>query len=316
MAVIKKIGLYFVILCSLAFLLRFVLHNGMRANQYGLFDKLNTIFHSTVSHELIFFGSSRAECHFNPRIFDSITGINSYNIGITGSNNSFTYGILKSYLSCRETPKMAIMNIDYHFANQGSDTIFEFPRYFPYLDNEVLFHELVTRDKRFYAFKYIPFYSLPFLGDKYLNSAIRGYSGSKSTYDASCYKGFLYINPIEYRKLDVTDTISYNAVLLKENVDYLDSIVNLCKQKQIKLYFVVTPAFSIAISRIKNFDEHIGKFRKVAEENSIPFFNYSNDTICKQESLFAYDPYHMKKEGADLFTKKFSKEFKSLLDKK
>lgn len=302
-------------LSSLAFLVRFVLHEGIRKNKAGLFDKFNEVFHGSDFHEVIFVGSSRAECHFNPRIFDSITGLNSYNIGVSGSNNYFTYGILKSYLSNRKAPEIAIMNIDYHFSNESSDTIYEFPRFFPYLDNEILFKELAKRDKRFYFFKYIPFYSLPFLGEKYLNCAVRGYTNKQSSYDLNCYKGFQFIHPIEFKAIDKKDTVSYNASLLKENADYLDSIISICKTNKIDLYFVVSPAHTIVSSRIKNLDEHLSKFKSIAAKSTIPFFDYTNDTICKQDDLFA-DLYHMKKSGADLFTAKFAKDFKLLHQEK
>lgn len=315
MKTLKKIIFYFLILSSLAYLVRFILHEGIRKNKVGLFDKFNVVFHQKDYHEVIFVGSSRAECHFNPAIFDSITGLNSYNIGVSGSNNSFTYGILKSYLSGREAPKIAIMNIDYHFSNESSDTIYEFPRFFPYLDNKILFNELAKRDKRFYTFKYVPFYSLPFLGEKYLNCAIRGYTNKQSTYDLNCYKGFQYIHPIEYKTIDKKDTVSYTASLLKENADYLDSIINICKAKKIELYFVVSPAHTIVSSRIKNLDEHLSKFKSIATKSTIPFFDYTNDTICKQDDLFA-DLYHMKKSGADLFTLKFSMDFNDYKYKK
>lgn len=315
MKILKKIIFYFLILSSLAYLVRFILHEGIRKNKSGLFDKFNQVFHSNDFHEVIFVGSSRAECHFNPAIFDSITGLNSYNIGVSGSNNSFTYGILKSYLNAREAPKIAIMNIDYHFSNESSDTIYEFPRFFPYLDNEILFDELAKRDKRFYIFKYVPFYSLPFLGEKYLNCAMRGYTNKPSSYDLSCYKGFQYINPIEYKTIDKKDTVSYSAGLLKENADYLDSIITICKAKKIELYFIVSPAHTIVSSRIKNLDEHLNKFKAIATKSAIPFFDYTNDTICKQDDLFA-DLYHMKKSGADLFTTKFSMDFNAYMYKK
>jgi len=310
MHILKKTLVYFIALTALAFVLRFFIHEGLRKNQVGLFDKLNTIFHQSTVHELIFVGSSRAECHFNPQIFDSITGLKSYNIGISGSNNSFTYGILKSYLSNRIAPKIIIMNVDFHLANESSDTIYEFPRFFPYLDNQLLFHELAKRDKRFYAFKYIPFFSLPFLGEKYLNTAFRGYTNHPSTYDLSSHHGFQPIHPIEYKKINKADTISRKVAILQENIDYLDSIINLCELKNSKLYFVVSPTHHIASKRIKNSIQHLGVFEALANQRKIPFINYTNDSICSRDELFA-DFYHMKKEGADIFTTKFSKEFKS-----
>lgn len=311
MQILKKIIFYFFVLTALSFVLRFFIHEGLRKNQSGVFDKLNIIFHQTNLHEVLFIGSSRAECHFNTKLFDSITGLKSYNMGISGSNNSFTYGIFKSYLSNHPSPKIAIMNIDFHFAHQGSDTIYEFPRFFPYLDNKVLYDELVKRNKRFFAFKYIPFYSLPFLGEKYLNNCFRGYMNRPSTYDLSMYQGFQYINPIEYKKINYTDTISYTATILKENLDYLDSIIYVCKEKNIKLFFVVSPTHQIVSKRIKNIGDHIGKFQSIAGQNHIPFMNYTNDSICANDKYFA-DLYHMKKEGADLFTVKFSKDFKEI----
>lgn len=308
----KKITLYFFLLSGAMFGLRFFIHNGIRHNKAGLFNKFNTVFLQNDYHEVIFVGSSRAECHFDPSVFDSITGLKSYNIGVSGSNNSFTYGILKAYLSNnRKPPKMAIMNIDYHFAHESSDTIYEFPRFFPYLSNEVLYSELVKRDKRFFAFKYVPYYSLPFLGEKYLNVALRGYTGNLSDYDKSCYKGFQFINPIEYKTINHADTVSYSATILKENMDYLDSTIRLCNSKNIQLCFVVSPAHSIVSKRIKNFEEHIGKFKSIADAANVPFLDYSLDSVCVRDEFFA-DPYHMKLEGARYFSTKFSRDFTGL----
>jgi hypothetical protein len=308
MKVLKKAAFYFILVWGLTWAVRFVVYEGIRSNQSGLFDKFNRIFHGENTYDALFVGSSRAECHFNPRIFDSITGYHSYNIGVSGSNNSFTYGIYKAYLSRSKAPEVVIMNVDFHFAHESSDTIYEFPRFFPYLDNPILFDELQKRDSRFYLFNYFPAYSLAFMGDRYLNVSLRGYTGKESLYDKQCYKGFQPINPLNYKDLDSESVSSYKGGILKENSDYLDSIIQLTKKSNAKLYLVVSPTHIRGTNRLSNHEEILAQFRKRAGTNGIPFMDYTRDSLCYNNAYFA-DFYHMKKSGADLFSILFSRDF-------
>ena len=311
----KKIITYTVLILILSYGIRFLLHNGIRKNKEGIFAKFNTVFSEKNDYNTLFIGSSRAECHYNPAIFDSITGFNSYNIGMQGSNNAFTYGVLKSYLVNSKAPQLIIMNLDFHFSNESSDTIYAYPRYFPYLQNSVLYSELQKRDKRFFAFKYFPLYSLAHMGDKYLNSSIRGYLGKKSPYDELMHKGNGKILPLNYTDLDTLPTGKYEGGILPENMDYLDSIVRLGNSINAKIYFVISPTYFKGSERITNLTAHLQRFKDFAKTKNIPVWDYTNDTICSQKELFA-DFYHMKGEGCDLFTRKFSREFKTSLSRK
>lgn len=314
MTILKKILFYTLLIVVLSWILDLVIFEGIRKNKQGLYDKLNRIFTRENDYDLLIIGSSRAECHFDPKIIDSITAYNSFNIGLSGSNNSFTYGIYKTYLSKSKPPKIVVMNIDFHFAHESSDTIYEFPRYFPYLDNELLFKELKSRDSRFYAFKYLPLYKLAFMGDKYLNIAARGYLDKPGIYDADCYKGFQGINPIQFKDLSKEDSGSYNASILKENIDYLDSIISLTKKMNAEIFFVISPTYVKGSKRIINLDEQLTAFENLAKEREVPFMNFTNDSICYDPTVFA-DFYHMKKKGAQLFSRQFSYRFKALLEK-
>ena len=314
MALLKKIVFYTLVIVILSWLLEYAVLNGMRKNRIGIYNKFNRIFHQQNKYDLLIIGSSRAEGHFNTKIIDSIVGCNSFNIGISGSNNAFTYGIYKTYLSKSKAPKIVVMNIDFHFSHHSSDTIYEFPRYFPYLDNKLLYNELKQRDSRFVLFKYIPLYKLAFMGDKYLNIAARGYFDKPGIYDFDCYKGFQAINPIQFKDIAKEDSSPYKGTILKENIDYLDSIISISKKNNTKVYIVVSPTYSKGSKRITNLQEHLQGFEKLAKEREIPFMNYTNDTICYDEKLFA-DFYHMKKEGAARFSLKFSKDFKRILSK-
>lgn len=314
MAVLKKIVFYTLIVGILSWLLEYTVLNGIRKSKSGLYDKFNKIFHQKNDYDLLIIGSSRAECHFDPRIIDSITGYNSYNIGVSGSNNSFTYGIYKTYLAQSVAPKVVVMNIDFHFAHESSDTIYEFPRFFPYLDNELLYTELKKRDSRFLAFKYLPLYKLAFMGDKYLNISARGYFDKPGIYDNDCYKGFQAINPIQFRNISRENESEYKGSILKENIDYLDSIISISKKNNTKIYFVVSPTYIKGSKRMKNLEEQLAHFEKLAKEKGVAFMDYTNDSLCYNDKIFA-DFYHMKKTGAEMFSEKFALDFNNQLGK-
>ena len=98
----------------LVVLAREVVYIGIRNNKIGEYDKLNTIFLKENNFDLLFIGSSRTESHYNPGIFDSITGLSSYNIGLEAASSRMIKGELLAYLEHSEAPKYVVINIDFH----------------------------------------------------------------------------------------------------------------------------------------------------------------------------------------------------------
>ncbi len=301
----------FVFITSI-FLLRFVIHEGLRKNNFGIFKKYSVMFLEKNNFNTLVIGSSRAAGHFNPRIIDSVLGFNTFNIGVEGSNNLLTYGVLKSYLYNSSLPKTIIMNIDYHFAHHSSDTVFNFPRFFPYLDNPVLYNVLKGKKQEFFFYKYFPMTSLAYMGDKFLNSSIRGYLQYKSPYDAEYYQGNQKVISLEHKDFNLLDSSKYLATILPENLQYLDSTILLCQKNNIQLYFVISPCYIQGTRRITNAEDQINAFKLFAKQRDIPMFDYSYHEISYQKDLFA-DYYHMKGIGCDRFSRVFSNDLNTYI---
>lgn len=283
---------------------------GLRKNQSGLFAKLSELFDGNKNYNVLFLGSSRAESHFIPSAFDSITGLNSFNIGLAGCNHAFSYGIFKAYLLNHRPPKYLVMNLDYHQANQGSDTIFEFPRFFPYLSNSVLNKELSDRDYKFLFYRYLPFIQLPYYGEKYLSLAVTGLFKLKTPYSFHYNKGFQPILSREFKRFDTRKKGNYKLTILKQNLSYLDSVIVLCHKNKIIPSFVFTPVFYSANERIVNRSEVQNVFKKVGLNEQTIFYDYSDDSLLSRNlAFYAYDEYHLKEEAALILTKKFAEDF-------
>ncbi|MGV2481112.1 UNVERIFIED_CONTAM: hypothetical protein IGO34_30415, partial [Salmonella enterica subsp. enterica serovar Weltevreden] len=84
--------------------------------------------------------------------------------------------ILQSYLQYSQVPETVFLECDFHNSHLKTDTIFSFPRYFPFLSNPVLYEGFRAIDPRFRQFRYNPFYSLPYSGIDGLSTALRGWA--------------------------------------------------------------------------------------------------------------------------------------------
>lgn len=307
----KKILLYFVITLVSIYTVREIIYIGVRKNKIGEYDKLNTIFLKVSDFENIIIGSSRSESHFNPNIIKKETGLFTYNMGMEGEFMPLILGILNSYLEKNKPPKRIFLNIDIH-PYTGEIVVNRFPRFFPYLSKAPLYRALNETDKRFWAFKHIPFYSMPFFNHKYLNASLRGYTGIISEFDKTFIDGYVPIPQNMYTDVDTFNYTSFSSVPQPVIYSSLNSIINICDSKNIKLFFVVTPMYQKGYAAVSNGTQLLHEFKNIAANHNIPFLDYSQDSICLDKNNFA-DPYHLNKSGAEAFSHKFSRDIKQYM---
>ena len=310
---IKKAVIYLVITILSLYAVREWLYSGLRNNKTGVFEKYNTIFTKKNSFDVLFMGSSRTEMHFNTKIFDSITGFESYNIGVTGATPRIAYGVLKAYCSKSQPPKYLIFDLDYHFLKYGIDTIKNFPRYFPFLDNEILLQQFKAIDNRFVNFKYNPFYSLPYSNVRSLAASLHGWLGIESREDSSYYKGF---SKVVFRDTMKTVEVSpFYCYIHPVERNYIDSIILFSKEKSMKLVLISSPMHSAIKGAIINRSSIIAQLQRIAQINHLTYHDFSSRPYSSRLGFFT-DFYHMNGHGAGVFTEEFSHYFQQYINKK
>ena len=304
----KRALIFAFIAIALLYAVRELEYAGIRRNAKGEFAKLRQTFIEKNNFDLLVIGSSRAECQFYTPLIDSALGLTSFNIGMIGSLMPLTRATLEAYLVNSKAPKYVVLNIDLHSFSDNPDTVYSFPRYFAFLENEKLYEGLKAYDKRFVYFKYLPFYSMPFYASRCLNSSLRGWTGIQGKYDANYVKGFAP-HP-QNDKLGDMDTMTIPvfshdapAFIWAE----LAKIYSICKQNNIKLILVVSPLFHRWQEKVTNYSDNLLYFRSFAKTHNLIFLDYSNHPIRMNKELYA-DPAHLNKEGAILFTRYFCAE--------
>lgn len=281
-------------------------------NKHGLFEKYNTMFLKTNAYNVLFLGSSRTETHFDTHVFDSVTKMNSFNLGVTGATPRIAYGVLKAYCSKSALPEYLVYDLDFHFLKYGVDTIRHFPRYFPYLDNEVLCKQFNSIDGRFSQFRNNPFYSLPFSNIRLLAASLHGWLNIEGKYDTTYYKGFT--------KVCFTDTLKNNlnrkfyGFIHPVERNYIDSIIAFSKEKKIKLLLLTSPMYEAVNTEMLNKNQVIEQLKCIAKINRLPYYDFSNQSFSKRKRYFT-DYYHMTGEGAALFSRNFSQNFQQYFEK-
>jgi hypothetical protein len=290
--------------------LQWLINKGLRNNQKGVYEKYSTLFLKKNSFNALILGSSRAEMHTDVALLDSLTGLHTFNAGVSGATTRMAYVILRSYLVNSTVPKTIFFECDFHISHLKTDTIFNFPRYFPYLSNEMLYNGFKAIDSRFTQFRYNPLCSLPYSGINSLSPALHGWTATSGNYDDAYHNGFFKNTEIDH--YDHFNTFKYAGYMHPETRQYLDSLIGFCEAHSCRLVFMMSPAYKHAQREVTNKDKIIEQYKSIAFTHHIPVFEHSNDTDIVTHRAYFEDNYHMLYSGARLFTRKIAADFNNI----
>jgi hypothetical protein len=289
---------------------RWLLYNGIRQNKQGIFKKYNELFlEKGNSYDVLFMGSSRAEMHFNPIVFDSITRLKSYNAGISGASPRISLAHLKIYCSQHPPPKYIILNIDYFSLQNDTDRLNDFPRYFPYLRNSKLLNELQLMDHRFLSFYYNPLHSLPYTQTDYLSASLHGWCSIPGKYDTLMHKGY---QTALNRNFNAANPPAPSKLFISaKNRAYLDSFIHFANTVSSCVFLVTSPVYGQGTLSASNKNLLVGHLTRIAKSNAVPYLNYT-DSIGFNNRLYYSDYFHLNDRGANKFTKSISFAFNNI----
>lgn len=308
----KRMLLYSALALVLLYAAREATYTGVRKYTTGEFGKLRHTFMDANNYDILIIGSSRAESHFHSGIIADSTGLSVYNIGMTGATMPFVKTSLEAYLEKSKAPEYVILNIDYHVLQDPVDSIYHFPRYFPYIgENKSLYKGISEIDPRFPYFRYLAPYSMPYFGAHYLNVSLRGYAGRQGKYDTTYVNGW---SPTKQAltPLDSFDYSPYVSEAPPEIWESLSAIDSICKKNNSKLILILSPLYERQSAAIVNGTDLKQRFRDFATTHHCSLMDYSDGPISENPAYFA-DPAHLNKTGAVVFSSHFAEILKSSL---
>lgn len=265
--------------------------------------KQDRLIHSAIgTHEdVLVFGSSRAYHHYNPEIIEETLNLTCFNVGYGGQNIYYHLALLKEAIK-RKKPQIAILDlIDIDFEDTGAKHNKEkLSILSPFVNKSNIYRETVllrgNNEKIKFLSSIYPFNSkqLYIIKNNLINqrSDVKGFVGLSR----------IWKKPIENYKNN-NNKIDY----FKLNSIY--DFIKLCNKNDIKVFIFISPNFAKYYEN-NNFD-YLNKL--LYKKYRLNINNFS-DSIKYQNSphLFS-DPYHLNKNGADIFTKEISEFIKKNL---
>ncbi len=241
------------------------------------------------NEEVLIMGSSRASHHYVPQIIEDSLGLKCFNAGQDGNGIILQYGRWKM-ISERHTPKLIVYDVTPNFDVALNDNMTYVDRLKPFSGNSAVkdYISAIFPLERIKLFSHMYRYNYKFL------EIMSDCAAGNVIQDGYAPLYGLIRQEIVNQDMQSKTNIKEDDVKLH----YLEKLLEETSQKGTKVVLVLSPSYrgaqsdKVAISAMKD----------VALRHDVLFLDYSNDSICNEESLF-YDSAHLNDDGAQLFTR-------------
>ena len=254
-------------------------------------------------------GDVRVEDRDDPRIIEQATGLSTYNLGMNGVLTDVQLPVLKAYLRRNTGTRLVIQNLDaFSLKSTAVGEIYEPATYVPYLGEPELYRGLLAIDPAVWKWKHIPLYGYTVEDTRF--TWARGLLALVGVQPAEDYvRGFnprrlAWTGAFEAFRSSVGDGISYP--IDPKAVANLEAVIDVAQGAGADVLFVYSPEFFEAQSLVANRRAIFAVFTSLASRRGVQFWDYSDSSIGRQQSLF-YNSQHLNAEGAAQFSEQLAK---------
>ncbi len=284
------------LLAGIVFLFDFSIGNILRhyyfKQQSGLQYRSTYAFERT-NEDILIFGSSRANHHYIPAIFEKELSQSCYNAGRDGEAIFYHYSVLKSVLK-RYTPKMIVLdfhNSDLQKDSRGYDRL---TTLLPYYKTHPEIRPIAELKGPFEKWKLCSAI-YPFNSSFFTIAAGNAGFNKKRKEDM---KGYLPIYKVWNKPIEADPETEERGIdSVKKKI--FESFIKECVEKNIKLFIVKSPTYI----KQTGVDPYVTEAEKIASHFGVPFFDYSHDPMfISDNGKYFADRSHMNNTGSQLFS--------------
>lgn len=258
------------------------------------------------SLDFIISGASQAQRALSPEVLDSELGCKAYNLSTPTLSMEGKYLFLKKELD-RNPVKTVIIELCYDTLARDRDKVG------PEGDHYALGRFTNPLERYAYFFKtarigeYGEIYNELFNRAKTARERVKEGTGDRAIrqYDD---RGFVPLDtvPVEMPKKSEWFKEEIVTEFSKENIDFFNKTVQLCKERGIEVYVISTPLADGAIYSYDALDTIHNAYSDLCEKQDVPFYNFS--LLHKKSELFPdwyafCDRNHIGIEKAEDFTR-------------
>lgn len=288
---ICKIGLFFLIMAIGDFIFGCTMDSISKRIDIGGTGRDNYIC-DKMTDDLLIFGSSRAEHHYNAQMISDSLGVSCYNAGESGCGIILAYGRLLMTLE-RYTPKTIVYEVTPLFDYLEGDNhkyLYRLKQRYDRLGIDSIFWKVDPTEK------YKMMSGMYRHNSSFLQNLIVHFFRISTD---NGIKGFRPINKemdtmrigVDKKQYDSKDGYVYDPL----KIHYIDKFLE--KSKNIKIVFVVSPIWygqdTLVLEPIK----------QICEKRNTCIIDFSNNPKYVHHNEYFSDGAHLNARGADEFTR-------------
>jgi len=284
---------------------------GLRKTDCYRYQMFSDIFDGNLNCDVLYMGNSRGFSHFNPRIIDSVCGVNSYSLGLGGYPINAQIAAYHCYKEHNGKPKLIVQQVDFVTLNIMEDIRHQHDseRFFPTVYDHTMRKEL---KKLGYGFMelYCPLYR--YLGyQQVIKNGLLEFLKIKHFVDRPAYQGF---SPEEgeWDGTNVAAMDSITGVLDEKAIVLFEDYLVECKEEGVYVLLVNTPVYAPTTKKVKNMDEVNDYFESVAQKFGYKYLNYTENYDLCDDTLNFCVSVHLNPEATDKFSIDFAHDLDSL----
>ena len=255
--------------------------------------------------DVLIFGASRAQQQYIPLSIEDSLHMTCYNVGRDGTPFFYHYAVLQGVLK-RYTPKIIILDCEYGVLKNSSSSYDRLSCLLPLYKDHPEIRPVVELRSPFEKYKLLsrtyPYNSLIF------KIAAGNLESSKAKNET--IKGYLKLTRSLNEPIKTIDYTFDKYELDSLKVKMLQSFIDDCKQRNIKLFLICSPYYINSIGT----DHSLEIVKEKAKENYLDYLDYSKDQYFERSPQLFDDTVHVNFTGAKIFSAIVAGDIKKKID--
>ncbi len=273
------------------------------------FQDYSAMLRGGMDNDILIMGNSRGKSHFDTHVIDSVSGKQSFNLGIGGYPVNAQLLKYRLYREHNRKPALIIQNADYMTIRVMSDIRHqhESEQFFPLVYDKVMRKELRESGYGFLELN-MPLYR--FFGyQQVIKNGLMEALHVKH-YSRPSYKGFLPEKG-QWNGSELARMKPENVVLSEEGKALFEDYLAQCRADSIQVVLVNSPLYAGAREKLLGYDDARVYFEQVADKYGCLYLDYTDTPVCYDTTQFVVS-VHLNERVARAFSETLMEDLKSL----
>jgi hypothetical protein len=305
---LKTLGFAALVLVLAFGLDRLICRGLLKMDDYR-FQDYSAMLRGGMDNDILIMGNSRGKSHFDTHVIDSVSGKQSFNLGIGGYPVNAQLLKYRLYRAHNRKPALIIQNADYMTIRVMSDirNQHESEQFFPLVYDKVMRKEL---RKSGYGFLELNMPLYRFFGyQQVIKNGLMEALHVKH-YSRPSYKGFLPEKG-QWNGSELARMKPEQVVLSEEGKALFEDYLAQCRADSVQVVLVNSPLYAGAREKLLGYDDARVYFEQVAEKYGCLYLDYTDTPVCYDTTQFVVS-VHLNERAARAFSETLMEDLKSL----